>query len=171
VLLLGASLVLRRTHSVDLEYEIEANYLDVVAGFADIGRYPELTGGRAQRREIHRSEERTDASGNRIVEVSYSVWAVGSENTGERVYTYFADRPYATIDLEFHTALVREDTHIVWAFEDVGGTTRIEGHGTRTAPWLLSMFSFYHSKQALLVFERIGRELSAHADVLTAPDS
>ena len=32
VLFLAASLVLRRTHSVDLEYEVEANYLDVVAG-------------------------------------------------------------------------------------------------------------------------------------------
>ncbi|MBW2270594.1 MAG: hypothetical protein JRH16_18665 [Deltaproteobacteria bacterium] len=156
---------------MDLEYAIEAHYLDVVAAFADIARYPEFTEGRAQRGEIHRSEARTDARGNRVVEVSYSVWAAGSENTGERVYTYFADRPYATIDLEFHTALVREDTHILWAFEEVDGTTRIEGHGTRTAPWLLSLFSFYHSQQALLVFEKIGRELTARETAGPAPSS
>jgi hypothetical protein len=160
-LLLVAGLTLRRTHAVDVAFEIDASYLDVVAGFADIERYPELTGGRAERGVIHSSEERTDASGNRVVEVAYSVWALGNENTGERVYTYFAEQPVATIDLRFHTAWANEDTHIFWTFADADGATRIVGKGSRTAPWLVSLFSAYHTEQALGLFQRIERQLTA----------
>ena len=165
VVLFLASLVLRRTHRVDFGFTIEAPYLDVVAAFADIDRYPELTEGRVSAGKIHQFDERTDAAGNRVVEVSYSVWALGTENTGYRIYTYFPDRSHASVDLKFHTVLAFEDTHILWEFEQVGGATRIEGRGTRKAPWLLSLFSRYHSEQALLLFENIERELKARSSV------
>ena len=162
---LALALGVRRTQHVEFDYEIEAPVSDVVGAFAAIERYPEWTGGQADRGVIRDERESTDAAGNRIVEVDYSVWAIGIESSGTRVYTYAADGSKASVELRFFTWLSLEDASTRWEFEEVDGRTYIRQRGTRTTPWLFSAYPEFHSEQVLAMFQRIEHDITSPPEV------
>ena len=152
---------------VVFDYEIAAPLDRVVTAFADLERYPEWTGGRADRGVIHEEREHTDGAGNRIIEVEYSVWALGVKSSGTRVYTFAADRPHVAVDLRFFTWVALEDADTRWEFEEVEGRTQVRQRGTRTVPWLLSRYADFHSEQVLGLFQNIEVALAALPDAAT----
>ena len=166
---LALALGVRHTQHVKFDYEIEAPVSEVVGAFAAIERYPEWTGGRADRGVIHEERESTVGAGNRVVEVDYSVWALGIESSGTRVYTYTADGSKVSVDLRFFTWVSLEDAKTHWEFKEVDGRTHIRQRGTRETPWLFSAYTDFHSEQVLAMFQRIERDVTAPPGV-AAPD-
>lgn len=160
-----AAVGVRHTQHVVFDYEIDAPVDRVVAAFANIERYPEWTDGQADRGAVHEERERTDAAGNRVVEADYSVWALGIQSSGTRIYTYAADRPLVTVDLRFFTWVSLEDANTRWEFEEVDGRTQIRQSGTRTVPWILARYTEFHSEQVRKLFEHIERDVTRPVDV------